>query len=83
MAPREEQYNEMQRILGYFKKFPKGHITMDPIYIDWSEFDNETNEDWSELYPDAEEELPPNMPPPQGRTVQVKCYMLYGCRSCK
>ena len=56
---------------------------MDPNYIDWSEFDNETNEDWSELYPDTEEELPPNMPPPQGRIVQVKCYMLCGCRSCK
>ena len=65
MAPRDEHYNEMQRILGYFKKFHKRHITMDPNYIDWSEFDNETNEDWSELYPDAEEELPPNMPPQQ------------------
>jgi hypothetical protein len=47
------------------RKFPKGHITWDPNNIDWSEFDNATNEDWSELYPDAEEELTPNMPPPR------------------
>ena len=48
---------------------------MDPNNLDWSEFDNAINDDWSELYPDAEEELPPNMPPPRGRTVRITCYV--------
>ena len=31
--------------------------------------------DWSDFYPDAREELPPNMPEPRGKPVQINCYV--------
>ena len=27
------------------------------------------------VYPDAQEEIPPNAPPPRGRSVQINCFV--------
>ena len=31
--------------------------------------------DWSDFYPDAKEEIPPNMPEPRGHSVQINCFV--------
>ena len=75
MAPREGHFTAMQRILGYLKKFPKGRIIIDGNYPNWSGHSMETANNWSESYPDAEEELPPNMPTKMGKPVRITCYV--------
>jgi hypothetical protein len=75
MAPREGHFKAMQRVLGYLKKFPKGRIIIDTNHRDWSSFPMDTSDNWKDFYPDAAEEMPPNMPLPKGKGVRITCYV--------
>jgi hypothetical protein len=75
MAPREGHFHAAQRVLGYLKKFPKGRLIIDPVLPDWSSLDTNPSHNWSELYPDAVEDMPPNMPTPLGTNVRITCYV--------
>ena len=72
MAPREGHLTAMKRVFGYLKKFPHGQILVDPSYPDHSKYKSEAF-DWTEFYPDAEEELPPDMPEPKGKPARMTC----------
>ena len=76
-APRQGHFEAMIRVLGYLKKFYKGRIIMDPNYRDNSDYEKKIKDydNWKEFYPDAEEELPPNMPKPMGKAAQITCYV--------
>ncbi len=58
MAPREEHQKALFHVLGYVKTFPKGRIIFDTSYPPLVTPDKDEPV-WTELYPDAEEELPP------------------------
>ena len=58
MAPREGHFTKAVRILGYLKKFSKGTIIIDNNYLDHSKYKTDLEHDWTEFYPDAEEEIP-------------------------
>ncbi len=75
MAPREGHFRAMQRVMGYLKKFPKGRIIIDANLRDWSKYPMTNQDSWQGLYPDATEELPPNMPSPKGIGVKITCYV--------
>ena len=64
----------MYRLFGYFKKFPdrKLYINPSPINIPDYEFQDQ---DWSEFYPDAEEELPDDAPSPRGPPACMVYYV--------
>jgi len=49
-------------------------MVFDPKYITW---DSEAfiNQDWSEFYKDAKEQLPPKAPSPQGHAVQINGFV--------
>jgi len=76
MAPREGHFKAMERLFGYLYKFPKGHIVLDtsiaPIR-DKAQFNS--GYDWNELYPDASEDVPENMPQPNGKLATLTCYV--------
>ena len=74
MQPREGHLKAAIRIFGYLKKFSKGRIIMDSAYPDHSKYPTE-DYDWSELYPDATEELPPDMPEPLGKVVRMTVFV--------
>jgi hypothetical protein len=60
----------MKRVLGYLKHFPKGRIVIDPDYQENSKHQATKYENWKEIvYPDAEEQLPNNMPMFYGRRL--------------
>jgi hypothetical protein len=63
MAPRQGHFEAALHLFGYLKAFPKGSILIDqtPYLKPEATF---TDYDWTDFYPDAEEELPPDMPPP-------------------
>jgi hypothetical protein len=75
MAPREGHLKAAIRILCYLKQFQKGRIIFDANYLDNPRFKVEDHENWGEFYPDAEEELPPDMPKPMGKAARITVYV--------
>jgi hypothetical protein len=73
MKPREGHLKAMLRLFGYIKWHPKGQIIVDTNYMDWSPYQVEDH-DWTEFYPDAEEELPPDMLTPKGKPIRLTCF---------
>ena len=67
-------------MLWYIKcnlKEISGRIVFDSKipYIDKQFFHTSDNIVWEELYPDAEEEIPGNGPPPRGTPIYAGCYV--------
>jgi hypothetical protein len=50
------------RILAYLKTFPKGRIIVDTRYPNHSIYIIEDHPKWKDFYPDAEEEIPNDLP---------------------
>lgn len=73
MAPREGHMRAMFRLFGYVKKHPHGQIIVDANPMDWSQFEA-VQHDWNEFYPGAEEDIPPDIPSPKGKAIQLTCY---------
>ncbi len=73
MAPREGRFKAMQRVMGYLKKFPKGWLIIDTNLRDWSNYDMTTSDNWEEYYPEAEEEMSPNIPKAKGKGIKITC----------
>ena len=65
----------MKRVFGYLKKFPKGRIVVDSSFPDHSRYKTVDHTNWTEFYPDAEEQLPHNMPSPKGKEARITCYV--------
>ena len=75
MAPREGHLKAMKRVFGYLKKFYKGRIIIDNTYPDHSKYEAVTYENWQEFYPDASEDIPPDMPTPRGKAARMTVYV--------
>ena len=79
---REGHLNQVFHIFAYLKQYNRSKIVFDDSLpeIDESRFHIC---DWTEFYPDAKEKLPPDMPEPRGKTVQLTCFVdadHAGCR---
>ena len=75
MAPREGHLKAVKRILSYLKTFPKGRIIVDTTYPDHSIYPIEDHPNWKDFYPDAEEEIPNDLPVPKGPKVRTTAYV--------
>jgi hypothetical protein len=73
MAPRIGHMKAMLRIFGYVKKHKHGQLIVDHNYMNWDKYEHEQH-DWDEFYPDAMEEMPPNMPEPKGKSIKITVY---------
>ena len=75
--PREDHLKGVLHIFSYLKyQEPNRWLLMDPTYP--SVFDGTQApefSDWNEMYPDAEEPIPPDMPRPRGRHVIITCFV--------
>ena len=76
MAPRLGHLEAMKRIFGYLRQFPNGQIIIDngPAPIRNKAIINDGH-DWSELYPDVEEDKPDNAPVAKGNLATLTCYV--------
>jgi Reverse transcriptase (RNA-dependent DNA polymerase) len=77
MAPRRGHLDGMMHVFGYLKKHMKGRLVIDtnpnpPIRGRAKLSDGYS---WVEFYPDAKEELPYDMPQPDGQEVTLTCYV--------
>jgi hypothetical protein len=72
--PRRGHLNAAYHIFGYLKHRYKVYLGM---HAETPQVSNTLFEevDWQEFYPDAKEELPPNMPEPRGKPVVVQCFV--------
>ena len=75
MAPRIGHLAAAKRILGYLKVYKKGRIIFDISYIDHSTYPVEDHPNWGEFYPNASEEIPPNLPIQKGNPVRITAYV--------
>ena len=73
-APRNGYLGAMMRIFGSFKHKMNLRIIYDTSLLeDHREVDIDLN--WSELYPDDVEDIPPDMPYPKGNHVRVTTFI--------
>ena len=76
MAPRQGHYEAVQRIFGYLARYPNGQIPIDiadpPIR---KEVSFASNQNWIEFYPDACEDMPPDMPDPRGAEAKITVFV--------
>ena len=74
MQPRTGHLQAMKRVFGYLKRMSKGRIIVDPHPMDLTRFDPQ-DFDWTEFYPDAVEEMPPNLPQPSPLQMRVTIWL--------
>ncbi len=81
MAPREGHCKQAQRIFGYSSNpaFTKGKLLIDPNYHTLVDGLIKTNHkyDWTEFYPDATEDIPPQgtVPAAKGPKAKITVYV--------
>jgi len=82
-APRNGHLEQCFHIFAYLKQHDRSSVVFDdqePTF-DESSF---TKADWSEFYPDAKEQVPPNAPELRGQTITMSCFVdadHAGCRA--
>ena len=76
MALREGHFCAMQKVFGYLCMFPQGHILInvnDPPIRQHAT--SSIGHSWIEFYPDADEDIPANMPKPHGPVSSLTAYV--------
>ena len=74
-GPREGHFKALMRVFGYLDNTPNGRIIIDPNLHDRSKYNPARREAWEELYPDAKEDIPTDMPIPKGKKVQLTVFV--------
>jgi hypothetical protein len=69
-APRIGHFNAMLHISTFLHHHPRSKFVFDNGNL---EIEATQDEDWSEFYPDAREEVPPNTPKAFGNAVTIVC----------
>ncbi|EEC42861.1 predicted protein [Phaeodactylum tricornutum CCAP 1055/1] len=72
--PREGHYNAVLRMFSYLKRHLNSKLVCDPKMREFSQV-KFSDPMWKEQYPNAVEELPPAMPKPMGRSVQITVFV--------
>ena len=73
-APRQGHLYTVLKVMAYCKKHISSRIVFDPVPKDFDDIKWEEH-DWKEFYPDiTQEPMPPNMPKPRGKPVQISIF---------
>ena len=76
MAPREGHFQAMIHLFGYLMNYNKGILVIDPsLPAIRNEATVSGGHNWSEFYPDACEDIPPDMLTPKGRMAHLTCFV--------
>ena len=67
-APRIGHFNAMLHIFAFLKLHPRSRLVFDDSYVP---LEPSSMEDFSEFYPNASEDIPPNAPEERGKAVQM------------
>lgn len=73
-CPRKGHMLAVLRVFAYLKKHNSSKLVFDACHRDYDDIEW-TSHDWKRFYPDIHGELlPPNMPPPRGKAVQLSFF---------
>lgn len=72
IAPREGHLEAVLHIFSYLDSHSRSRIVMDDSYFPHEELEKP---DWSQFYPDAKDDIPPDMPEPRGKAVQITMFV--------
>ena len=72
--PREGHMKAVLRIFAYLKSHPESKLVFDSMPRDFSNIPF-AEHDWSEMYPNATEELPDTFPEPLGQPIQISTFV--------
>ena len=72
--PREGHLEAIYHIFSYLKTHENSKLVFDPAYPNIDDW-HFKGADWADFYPDACNELPPEMPEPRGLPVDVTCFV--------
>jgi hypothetical protein len=75
LAPREGHLKAVKSILACLKTFPKGRVIVNISFPNHSEYLVDDLPNWKDFYPDAEEEIPNDLPMSKGLKVRVSLYV--------
>ena len=73
-SPRMGHVEMALHIFSYMKSHDRSKCVFDPSHPE-NEILNNIDHDWSYFYPNAKEELPPDMPEPRGNTCHLTMYV--------
>jgi hypothetical protein len=71
---REGHFAGVVRIYSYLKTKPNAQLILDPTYADINH-DSFPQQNWTDVYGDVKEAIPPNAPRPLGKPVESCCYV--------
>ena len=71
-APRRGHLGALMHVFAYLNTHQRSRIVFDDSY---PPIPPEPRPDWSDFYPDAKEELPPDMPEPRGKPVELVVFV--------
>jgi hypothetical protein len=76
-SPREGHLEATYHIFAFLKSHPKLKVVFDPAHVplDESAFSPVPTSAWKDFYGDMVEELPPGMPEPRGKAVDITCFV--------
>ena len=69
--PREGHLARVLRLFGYLKHNAKAKIYLDPTDLPYDSLVMAEDQDWSDIYPDAEEAMPDDCPDPMDLNIQT------------
>ena len=77
VCPRTGHLQQALHMFKYLEIHKENDLAFDPLYhlVENDATIQERINAMKDLYRDAEEDLPPNAPPPRGRPVQVNCFV--------
>ena len=82
VGAREGHLEQVFHIFSYLKHHPRSALVFDDTELDFAT-SSFTEYQWQDIYPDAAETMPPNMPEPRGREVTMSCFCDADHAGCK
>ena len=77
------QEYRMVKVFSNLKGKPNGKIICDSSYPHYSKYKSEDHDNWKDFYPDAEEDIPPDLPNQYGKPLRITCYVDVDQTHCK
>ena len=73
--PRDGHLDAALHLYSWLKGHHNARLVLDPSYPEINQDDFITDREWEHFYGDVKEELPPNMPKPLGKDVDLRLYV--------
>ena len=74
MQPRVGHLKQIERIFSFLKQYPGSAIKFRTDPPNYENFEKSTTADWTYVYGDTAEELPPKMLKPKGKPVTISAF---------